>query len=206
MWEFSIPISALQHYVFCPRQCAYIHTDCVWDSNYFTAKGDQLHERVHSEITNARGSIRFERGVQVCSDEMGISGKLDLLEIDLATGRYTPVEYKRGKPKISDCDRVQLCAQVLCLEEMCKVQITKAAIWYWQVRKRNWVEIDESLRSLTFEAIEDTRKLLNSRMLPKAEFKKTCKACSLVERCKPKVNDHSVSFLQKMFASYEEII
>ena len=206
MGGYLIPISALQHYVICPRQCAYIHTESVWDSNYFTAKGDQLHERVHSETAETRGSIRFERGVQVYSDRIGVTGKLDLLEINLKSGNYTPIEYKRGKPKVSDCDRVQLCAQVLCLEEMCKIRIASAAIWYWQVRKRHLVEIDESLRSLTHESIEGTRRLLQSCVIPKAKYQQTCNACSLVERCKPRLKDTSVDFLQRMFNISEENI
>jgi len=132
----SVPISALQHFVFCPRQCAYIHIECAWEENYLTAQGNQLHERVHSDGFETRGAVRTERGVHVCSERLGIVGKLDLLEVGANPFSLTPVEYKRGKPKVSDCDRVQLCAHALCLEEMRDAQITRAALWYWQVRKR----------------------------------------------------------------------
>ena len=202
--ENSIPISALQHYAFCPRQCAYIYTERAWDANYFTAKGDQLHERVHSTEAESRGNIRTERGVQVESTKLGITGKLDLLEIGQKPTSYTPVEYKRGKPKASDCDRIQLCAQALCLEEMCSVSINRAALWYWQNRKREWVALDEALRGLTVEAIRNTRELLDSGLLPKAEYKTACKACSFVDRCIPKLRDTSTRYVQEMFASHEE--
>ena len=204
--EDMIPISALQHYVFCPRQCAYIHIEGDWDANYLTAKGDQLHERVHSTEAETRGNIRTERGVQVYSAKLGIVGKLDLLEVERDPLNYTPVEYKRGKPKVSDCDRVQLCAQALCMEEMRKVNIHRAALWYWQVRKRDWVELDESIRTLTVEVIRNTRSLLDSGVLPKAEYKVSCKACSFLDRCKPKLRDTSSRYLKKLFASHEEAV
>jgi len=199
-----IPISALQHFVFCPRQCAYIHIECAWEENYLTAQGNQLHERVHSDEFETRGLMRTERGVQVCSERLGITGKLDLLEIGSNPFSLTPVEYKRGKPKVSDCDRIQLCAQALCLEEMRDTQITRAALWYWQIRKREWIEISENLRMKTKRVILQTRDLLNSGLLPKAEYTAACKACSFIDRCKPKLKDTSARHLKRMFDSHEE--
>lgn len=199
-----IPISALQHFVFCPRQCAYIHIECAWDENYLTAQGNQLHERVHSDEFEARGPMRTERGVQVCSERLGITGKLDLLEIGSDPFSLTPVEYKRGKPKMSDCDRVQLCAQALCLEEMRDTRITRAALWYWQVRKREWLEISENLRTKTKQVISQTRDLLGAGLLPKAEYTTACKACSFMDRCQPKLKDTSAHHLKRMFDSHEE--
>ena len=201
-----LPISALQHFVFCPRQCAYIHIEQTWDANYLTAKGDQLHERVHSNESETRGQMRMERGVQVCSAQLGIVGKLDLLEIGRNPFTITPVEYKRGKPKVSDCDRVQLCAQALCLEEMRNIRISRAALWYWQVRKREWVELEDNLRETTIQAIAQTRALLDSGELPKAEYKAACKACSFLDRCQPKLKDTSALYVKGMFESYEETV
>lgn len=197
----SIPISALQHYVFCPRQCAYIHVEKLWRDNYLTAKGNQLHERVHSNEAETRGDLRTERGAQIVSEKQGIHGVLDLLEIRQTDGepQYTPVEYKRGKPKISDCDRVQLCAQALCLEDMQNTHIPKAALWYWQVRKREWVELDESLRELTLTTIAATRELLNQQTLPKAHYTKACNACSFIDTCQPKLTDRSADYRQNLF-------
>ncbi len=202
--EQIVPISALQHYVFCPRQCAYIHIECVWDANYLTARGDQLHERVHSTDTETRGELRTERGVQVCSEVLGIIGKLDLLEIQQKPFALIPVEYKHGKPKVSDCDRVQLCAQVLCLEEMRELVIPQAALWYWQVRKREWVDMNDSLRTYTREVIEQTRTLLDAGDLPPAEYTPACKGCSFLDRCRPRLKDTSVRYTEALFASHEE--
>jgi len=200
----SVPISALQHFVFCPRQCAYIHIECAWEENYLTAQGNQLHERVHSDGFETRGAVRTERGVHVCSERLGIVGKLDLLEVGANPFSLTPVEYKRGKPKVSDCDRVQLCAQALCLEEMRDAQITRAALWYWQVRKREWIDLGDALRAKTEQVIAQTRDLLSAGALPKAEYTAACKACSFIDRCQPKLKDTSARHLQKMFDSYEE--
>lgn len=194
----SVPISALQHYVFCPRQCALIHVERAWRDNFFTAKGNQLHERVHGNATETRGNVRTERGVQVCSDKYGIHGVLDLLEINKATG-LVPVEYKKGKPKVSDCDRVQLCAQALCLEEMTGSDIPKAALWYWQPRKREWIELDTALREFTLEVIKHTRDMLSGGHLPKAEYKPACKSCSLIDICEPKACDKSRQYMNGIF-------
>jgi len=115
----TIMLSALQHYAYCPRQFALIHIEQVWAENYFTAQGKLLHERVDSYEPEQRGNTRYERSVAVISHRLKINGKLDLLEIEgKPPNKYFPVEYKRGKPKLEDWDKIQLCAQALCLEEM----------------------------------------------------------------------------------------
>ena len=114
----SIPLSALQHYAFCPRQCALIHNEQQWAGNFLTAQGDLLHERVDAGEPETRKGVRFERSVHVFSLALGVGGILDLLEVDTQTGALRPVEYKRGRPKKDNWDKVQLCAQALCLEEM----------------------------------------------------------------------------------------
>ena len=195
----TVSISALQHYVFCPRQCGYIHIERAWEDNYLTAKGNQLHERVHSEEAETRGDLRTERGVQVSSMSLGISGKLDLLEIRTDPLKITPVEYKKGKPKTSDCDRVQLCAQALCLEEMRSVSIQKAAIWYFEVRQREWIDLDDALRDFTLQTIEHTRAMLESQCLPTAVYSTACKACSFYQTCNPKLQDHSSAYVAELF-------
>ena len=198
-----IPISALQHYAFCPRQCAYIHIERLWQDNFLTAKGNQLHERVHSNESEKRGNLKTERSVQVSSERYGLVGQLDLLEIQSEPLQLTPVEYKRGKPKISDCDRIQLCAQVHCLEEMRNVSISRAALWYWQVRKREWIEIDESLRNLTIDTIHAVHKLIENNSLPKAIYMASCKACSFFDICQPRKSDQSTKYVKEMFRDEE---
>lgn len=199
----SIPISALQHYAFCPRQCAYIHIERLWEDNFLTATGNQLHERVHSYENEKRGNLKTERSVQVCSEIHGLNGQLDLLEVQLKPYELIPIEYKRGKPKVNGCDRIQLCAQVLCLEEMRQVHIPKAALWYWQVRKREWLDMDGALRELTIATIGKTRAMLESGIIPKAKYSTACKACSFFDTCQPKRQDHSSSYVKGIFSNEE---
>ena len=132
----TIMLSALQHYAYCPRQFALIHIEQVWVDNYFTAHGNLLHERVDSYESEQRGNVRYERSVSVKSEQLNINGVLDLLEIEGKPAHsYRPVEYKRGKSKVENWDKIQLCAQALCLEEMRHIKIETGALWYWQTRK-----------------------------------------------------------------------
>jgi CRISPR-associated exonuclease Cas4 len=199
----SILISALQHYAYCPRQFALIHIEQVWAENYFTAHGNLLHERVDSCEPEQRGNVRYERSVAVISHELRLTGKLDLLEIEgKPPTKYFPVEYKRGKPKLESWDKIQLCAQALCLEEMRKVHINEGAIWYWQVRKREPVLIDDALRSETLAAIEGAHQLLLSGKTPSPlDRKKRCRACSLIDLCEPATfrRDRSSVYIEGLF-------
>lgn len=189
--DMPLAISALQHFAYCPRQFALIHLEQAWNDNHFTAQGKVLHERVDSKEAETRGTKRSERSVEVQSDILGLHGKLDLLEVYSESDDvkcYMPVEYKRGKRKVMDWDRIQLCAQVLCLEEMRGVHIEEGALWYWQERLREVVTIDEKLRADTMACIKAARVVLQSQVTPSptAEVKR-CKACSLVDLCAPDV-------------------
>ncbi len=199
----TIMISALQHYAYCPRQFALIHIERVWSDNYFTAHGNLLHERVDSCEPEQRGNVRFERSVAVKSEQLNISGKLDLLEIEgKPPSRYFPVEYKRGKPKIESWDKIQLCAQALCLEEMRNIKIDKGALWYWKVRKREQVLLDDDLRVETLAAIKGSHAILTSGKTPHPiNNKKRCRACSLVDLCEPDTfrQDHSKNYIEDLF-------
>ncbi|WP_263322231.1 CRISPR-associated protein Cas4 [Endozoicomonas sp. Mp262] len=200
--QHLIPLSALQHYAYCPRQCALIHLEQAWSENWFTAQGQLLHQRVDSGEPETRRGIRFERGVLVNAPELGLTGKLDLLELEKATGRYTPVEYKRGKPKIEDWDRIQLCAQGLCLEEMLGTSIEAGALWYWQTRHREVVALDTSLRQKTRNIIGAVRKQFDSKLTPaEAAKKQRCRACSLIDLCQPELLrvDQSDQYIKALF-------
>lgn len=200
----SLMISSLQHYAYCPRQFALIHIEQVWEENRFTAEGRVLHERVDSGVAEQRRYLRFERGVLLLSQHYRLTGKMDLLEIEQNDPpRYFPVEYKRGKPKVADWDRIQLCAQALCIEEMRDAEVSAGAIWYWEVRKREPVLIDEALRNTTIEAIDGAHALLSSGNTPKpTDDKKRCRACSLVDLCEPDTFrcDRSASYIDGLFA------
>ena len=197
-----IPLSALQHYAYCPRQCALIHLEQAWSENWFTAQGQLLHQRVDSGTPETRRGIRFERGVLVNAPALGLTGKLDLLEYDKAVGCYTPVEYKRGKPKPEDWDRIQLCAQGLCLEEMLETSVSIGALWYWQTRHREVVELNCALRDKTLAVIKAVRDLFDKNITPAGtDRKRRCKACSLKDLCLPEwlCKDVSQDYVEALF-------
>lgn len=198
-----LPISALQHYAFCPRQFALIHVEQAWEENYWTAQGRLLHERVDNGEPEQRGNVRFERGVAVISHRLRITGKLDLLEIESRPpGRFFPVEYKRGKPKVEDWDRVQVCAQTICLEEMRNICIEEGALWYWQVRQRERVVIDDALRIHTETIIAEAQRVLSDGVTPKPVFDVRCRACSLIDLCEPDVlqKDRSAAYVNGIYS------
>ena len=182
-----IAISALQHYAYCPRQFALIHVEQAWEENRFTAEGRILHERVDSGLVEQRRGTRFERSVMLESSIYRIRGKMDLLEVELGDPQvYFPVEYKRGKPKVEDWDRIQLCAQALCLGEMRQCSITEGALWYWETRRRENIAITPELREATIAAINEAHAILNSGVTPHPTTNtKRCRACSLNELCQP---------------------
>jgi CRISPR-associated exonuclease Cas4 len=184
-----IQLSSLQHYAFCPRQCAMIHVEQAWTENRLTAEGRIMHEHVHEEGDESRGDIRIERGVALRSLKLGLIGKADVIEYHLqsdGTQQIFPVEYKRGKPKPDHSDKIQLCAQALCLEEMLDVHIPEGSLFYGKTRRRLDVALDEVLRSQTEETAKGVRQLLESGQTPKPVYAKRCESCSLVAECLPK--------------------
>jgi CRISPR-associated exonuclease Cas4 len=184
-----IQLSSLQHMVFCPRQFALIHIEQVWAENRQTAEGRIMHEKVHEENRESRGKLRVEYGVPLRSLRLGLIGKADIVEFHrLPDGLWQPfpVEYKRGKPKADDCDKVQLCAQALCLEEMLNVKITQGALFYGKTRRRLDVSFDEKLRQKTEKTAVSVRLLIESRITPAPVYTKKCESCSLVAECLPK--------------------
>ena len=197
----EITLSALQHYAFCPRQCALIHNEQAWAENFLTAQGRVLHERVDGGEPETRKGVRFERSVHASAEKFGISGVLDMIEHELATGRLKPVEYKRGKPKVGLWDKIQLCAQALCLEEMTGKTVEEGALWYQQTRHREPVVFSGSLRQETLAVIEQVRSLLESGATPPPVYGKHCKACSLVEICQPQLmgKDRSAGYVEGLF-------
>lgn len=201
----SIPLSALQHYAFCPRQCALIHNEQAWAENFLTAQGRALHERVDGGEPETRKGVRFERSVHVSAENLGVHGVLDMVERDMQTGRLKPVEYKRGKPKPEPFDEIQLCAQALCLEEMTGQAIAEGALWYGQTCHRVPVVFSGSLRAQTLQVIGEVRELLESGITPPPEYGKRCKACSLMEICQPKLmeKDRSVGYVEGLFGECE---
>lgn len=193
-------LSALNHYLYCPRRCALIHIEQLWDENLFTAEGRIMHDKVDIANRESRGNVRIEYGVPIRSLRLGLIGKADVVELhkmDDGTWMPFPVEYKRGKPKMDDCDKVQLCAQAICLEEMLNVEIKKGALYYGRTRRREDVVFDEKLRLETEAAAKKVHALIESRTTPKPEYSKKCKKCSLYELCMPKVSRKVSNYLMK---------
>lgn len=180
-----LPISALQHLIFCERQCALIHIEQVWSDNEFTAEGNILHERTHEGPDESRPGVRIARGLPVRSLELGLSGQCDVVEFHQDSGNVLLVEYKRGKPKSHAADEVQLCAQALCLEEMLNRRIEGGALFYGKRRRRTDVIFDEALRALTRESARRLHALIASRITPLAIREKKCESCSLLAICMP---------------------
>lgn len=195
-----IQLSALQHLVFCERQCALIHIEQVWSENLFTAEGRIMHEKVDTANRESRGTIRIEYGVPMRSFRLGLIGKADVVEFHKQGDRWIPfpVEYKRGKPKQDNCDKVQLCAQAICLEEMMGVEIGEGALFYGETRHRLDVKFDTALRTVIEDAAKRLHELLASGRTPKAEYSKKCDKCSLVELCLPKASRKASNYLLKM--------
>jgi CRISPR-associated exonuclease Cas4 len=190
-----IQLSSLQHFMFCERQCALIHIEQLWSENIFTAEGRIMHEKVDTANRESRGNIRIEYGVPMRSLRLGLVGKADVVEFHKHGDKWIsfPVEYKRGKPKGGNCDKVQLCAQAICLEEMLNIEIREGALFYGQTRHREDVAFDKSLRTETEDASRKVHELIASGITPKAEYSKRCESCSLYEQCMPKAYGKTMS-------------
>ncbi|RMH89067.1 CRISPR-associated protein Cas4 [Lysobacter pythonis] len=188
--EDFIPISALQHYLYCPRQCALIHVEQQWAENRLTAEGRVLHQRTDAPQAEKRRGVRSVSAMPLVNAALGIVGKADMVEFHSGEegASVFPVEYKRGRPKPHRADEVQLCAQALCLESMLAQSVRMGALFYGQTRRRKDVEFDESLRSLTRETIRKTRIMRDAGKTPSASYDpKRCDACSLLDLCQPKL-------------------
>lgn len=181
-----LPLSALQHYLFCPRQTALIHLEQAWADNRFTAEGNALHQKAHDGHDESRPGVRITRSLPVVSRRLGLAGQCDIVEFH-ADGTVVPVEYKRGKPKSHDADQAQLCAQGLCLEEMLAVDIAEGFLFYGQRKRRTTVAFKASLRELVETTAHDLHEMIASRVTPAAEYDpRRCDSCSLIEHCQPK--------------------
>ena len=185
-----IPLSALQHQLFCPRQCALIHVEGLWAENGATAEGKILHERADSGRPEKRPGIRVARGIMLRSVALGVVGKADVVEFRPALNKGGPaqpfpVEYKRGKPKAHRADEVQLCAQAICLEEAFATQITEGALFYGETRRRQPVCFDNDLRALTASIAQAARAMIHASRTPLPVRTSACRSCSLETLCQP---------------------
>lgn len=190
----SIPLSALQHAVYCLRQAALIHIERLWEENRFTAEGRILHLSADEPGQRYSRGVRRVSAMPLASRRLGLSGVADLVEFHREAGGETPfpIEIKRGKAKAHRADEVQLCAQGLCLEEMFGKPVPHGALFYAETRRRVVVPFDDDLRRLTEATAFALRGVFASGMTPPAEYRADkCRACSLLELCRPKAGAHS---------------
>ena len=197
--EEYLQLSGLQHFSFCRRQWALIHMEQQWAENVRTTDGRILHEKAHDgSIREKRGDWIITRDMSIHSAHLGVSGKCDVVEFYRGeTGiplpgqeglwQPYPVEYKRGSPKMTDADRLQLCAQAMCLEEMLFCEIPEAALYYGEIRRREVVDLDPDLREKVRSLLAEMHELYQRNHTPKVKPSKGCNACSLKELCLPKL-------------------
>ena len=228
-----IPISALQHLLFCERQCALIHIERQWADNRLTTEGNHLHKKAHDGPDETRDGVRTTRGLRVHSFELGLVGQCDVVLWQPPDGwqrssdwpdwnralpwtfgikaanfggwTITPVEYKRGREKKNDCDRVQLAAQAMCLEEMLSVSIARGELFYGQKRRRVAVEFDIRLRGTVRSAAARLHDLVDSGITPPAVRLPKCDSCSLIYLCLPTVTQTGRSasrFVGRQFSAH----
>lgn len=191
----AIPLSALQHWAYCPRQCALIHLDQAFDDNVHTLRGNAVHARSDQPGMELSQGLRIERALPLWHDELGLIGKSDVVEFS-ADGRPYPVEYKHGSRNkaadITACDELQLAAQALCLEFMTGLAVPEGALFYASSKRRRLVPITAELRAQVLATTIAVRSMLESGRLPPPLLGETaerhCKACSLRERCQPQAS------------------
>jgi CRISPR-associated exonuclease Cas4 len=179
-----VPISALQHYSYCPRQCALIHVEQIFDENLYTLRGRAVHEIVDTPDSTTSAGKQIERALPLYSTRLGLVGKADVVEF-LPDGTPYPVEYKHGSRRPSQHDDLQLSAQAICLEEMTGRPVPQGAIFHHSSRRRRQVEISAALRAEVERLVPLIRHLLASRKLPPPVNDARCRRCSLQDACQP---------------------
>lgn len=180
-----IMISALEHWSYCPRQCALIHVEQTFDENLYTLRGRAVHKRVDEPKAEEQAGVRIERALPLWSKNLGLVGKADVVEFHGETPY--PVEYKHGPHREQEHDDLQLCAQALCLEEMTGQPVPRGAIYHHSSRKRREVEFTPALRARVFAVTEAIRIMLQAKHLPAPVNDNRCTHCSLRESCMPEV-------------------
>lgn len=196
-----LQMSGIQHFAFCKRQWGLIHIDGIWVDNELTASGNIIHKSVDSGTNETRKDLRILRSLNVTSNTLKLNGRCDVVEIHRLEDekiRIFPVEYKRGRPKKCNCDRVQLCAQAIALEEMFNAPVENGAIYYHSVRRREDVTISKELRILTRKLSEEMHEYFQKGTIPAPEYGPQCMSCSLYERCLPKTVSSDVSVKRYM--------
>jgi CRISPR-associated exonuclease Cas4 len=199
-----LPLSGIQHFVFCRRQWALIHVERQWKDNLLTVEGRQFHQRVDDPyFDESRREMIIARSVPVASYRLGLSGICDVIEfIESAEGvalpgrkglyLTTPVEYKRGREKPDPCDEAQLCAQAMCLEEMLAVSIPAGYLYYGETRHRVAVDLNAEIRKLVQDMSDEMHAYFSRGYTPRVRTSKACRSCSLADICLPVLLDKTI--------------
>ena len=197
--EDYLMLSGIQHFAFCRRQWALIHVEQQWQENVRTVEGELLHKRAHDTYSSEkRNDVVISRGLPVHSREMGVSGVCDIVEFRRAeegitlhghrgTFQVYPVEYKRGKPKDTQIDILQLTAQAMCLEEMLSGTIAEGAVFYGEIKRRERIEFTDELKEQVRTMFSEMHQYFDRKYTPKVKWSKSCNACSLKDICLPKL-------------------
>lgn len=200
-----LPLSGIQHFLFCRRQWALIHIEMQWQDNALTVEGKQLHERVDDPFfVETRRDVIISRSVPVASYTLGLSGICDVVEFTSSTEgirlpgregfyRPTPIEYKRGHPKRDPVDEAQLCAQAICLEEMLATDIPFGYLYYGETRRREPVTFTKELRQLVYQATTEMHAYMARGYTPRVKVSKACRSCSLAAICLPNLQEKTSS-------------
>jgi len=212
-----LPLSGIQHFVFCRRQWALIHIEGQWKDNALTAEGRVLHRRADDPFfTEKRGDLLIARSVPVASATLGLTGICDVVEFTAAEegvrlpGREgfwlpAPVEYKRGRKKHGREDEAQLCAQAICLEEMLLVEIPRGDVFYAQTRRREPVEFSPELRALVRKAAREMHEYYRRGYTPKVKTSKACRSCSLADICLPELQKQRLTASRYIQQTLDEV-
>jgi len=192
----KVPLSALQHWQYCPRQCGLIHLEQVFEDNVHTLRGQAVHAKVDQPGVETAKGVRIERALPLWHDDLGLIGKSDVVEFPNANMPY-PVEYKHGSrnkaAEIAACDDIQLAAQAMCLEAMTGKPVKEGALFYATSKRRRVVQITPQLRADVERVAQAIRQMLTSGKLPPPlasdQAVKRCKACSLQDRCQPQATN-----------------
>ncbi|MBI5029477.1 MAG: CRISPR-associated protein Cas4 [Chloroflexi bacterium] len=200
-----LPLSGIQHFLFCRRQWALIHVEQQWKENVLTAEGRIMHNRADDPFfTETRNGIITARSVPIASYRLGLSGVCDVVEFTTSPdgvklpnrdGLYlpTPIEYKRGKEKRDHSDETQLCAQAMCLEEMLSTNISHGFLYYGETRHRLQVEFTAELRTLVQEMSDEMHNYFSRGYTPKVKTSKACRSCSLADVCLPVLQEKVIA-------------
>ncbi|MDO8445422.1 MAG: CRISPR-associated protein Cas4 [Deltaproteobacteria bacterium] len=195
-----IMISALEHYSYCPRQCALIHLERVWDENIYTMRGRDVHENVDAESSRMVESVKYERALPIWSRRLNLTGKADMVEF-YDKVPY-PVEYKSGRHRAGHHEVLQLLAQAVCLEEMLDVKVEKGAIYWHGSRERKEIVFSDSMRVHLEEVVAAVHQMIAGHTVPPPVNDKRCKDCSLKESCLPHVvgeKGRSIKAVRELF-------